>query len=249
MVKRAAKETRSTKEVRGRVPTPKQDEVSVAKRRLSEFILTATQQNHSDAINNNTLTFVAGSAGTGKTFTTLHNYCNRYLSDHRLKIIVIRTPAEAGMDKIGFLPDGVNAKLEPHFASTRAILEDLLGKGKVEADLGHRIKFEIPNFMLGATLDNALVLIDEAQMISPIIMKLLLERIGDNSKVVVSGSASQIYDDLKKNERDGMRDAMHKFFNKDDSSKFNDVALVRYTVTDVMRSEIVKTVLRAYGEI
>lgn len=247
MVKRV-KVTRATKEFTGRKPTPKQDEVSYLKRRLSEYVLTPNQQLHSKAIDDNTLTFVPAVAGVGKSFTTLHNFCNRYLSDHRLKIVIIRTPAEAGLDKIGFLPDGVNAKLEPHFASTRAILEDLLGKGKIEADLGTRIKFEIPNFMLGATLDNSLILIDEAQMISPIIMKLLLERIGDNSKVVVSGSASQIYDDLKRNERDGMRDAMSKFF-ENGKPKFEDVGIATYTVDDVMRSSIVKTVLRAYGEI
>lgn len=100
---------------------------------------------------------------------------------------------------------------------------------------------------LGATWDNSLVLIDEAQLLQPIIMKLLLERIGENTKVVVSGSSSQIYTS-DHNTRSGMNDAIGKFFNKEKEPLFDNIEYFEFTSEDTMRSDIVKSVLKAYGE-
>ena len=125
------------------------------------FKLTDSQLDLADKIEANTLTFVEGSAGTGKSLTVLHTFVKEYLKDKTKQIIVIRTPVEAGMDKIGALPNDYFAKIEPHFDSTKRLLEQLLSKGKVEADMNHRLHFKIPNYAIGSTFDNALVMVDE----------------------------------------------------------------------------------------
>lgn len=213
---------------------------------IGDFKLTPNQMQLAAKINDNIITFVDSPAGTGKSLTVLHTFVKEYLRDATKRIIVIRTPVEAGgLDKLGFLPDDLASKVEPHFASTRRLLEQLLNKGKVEADLDNRILFKVPNFELGATWDNSLVLIDECQALQPMIMKLLLERIGINTRVVVAGDSSQLYA-TDASQRNGLKDALGRFFDADMNSRFDDVAFHRFTVSDVMRSEIVKTVITAY---
>lgn len=238
------KKTRAAKAAAGETPTPKPVEVSKIANKLNEFKPTPAQQEFSNKIRDNVVTFVNSCAGTGKTVSTLWTFAKEYIRDSSLQIVVTRAPAEVGKDKIGFLPNDADSKLEPHFASTKKLLEDLIGREKVNADLGKRIHFTIPNFLLGATMSNTLWLIDEAQLMQPIIMKLLLERIGDNTKVVVSGSASQIY--TGDNGRGGMQDAIDRFFKKDGTPKYKNFALHKFSVDDVMRSDVVKDVLRAY---
>lgn len=214
------------------------------------FHLSKKQQECVRVIQENTLSFVQGPAGTGKTLSILRTFVEAYLKDPTLQLVIIRTPVEAGSDSVGYLPSDLKAKLEPHFASTKLLLEQLLSPGKVECDMGKRIHFAIPNFQLGATWDNSLVLIDEAQQLQPMIMKLLLERIGKNSKVVVAGDPTQLY--AKDKSRNGMTDALERFFEKIGSARqpnFDDIGYFEYTPDDCMRSEIVKSVLKAYQEV
>lgn len=213
----------------------------------NSFHLTESQKELANKINSNTLVFVDSVAGTGKTTAVLHTFVKEYVRDPSKQILVIRTPVEAGgLDKVGFLPNELSLKIEPHFASSKKILEQLLSKGKVETDLDHRIKFKIPNYELGATWDNCLVLIDEGQQLQPMIMKLLLERIGIGTKVVVCGDGTQLYAS-EAAKRNGLSDAIKRFFNEDGTSKYPDVAMHKFTVEEVQRSEIVKTVIRAYS--
>lgn len=199
----------------------------------------------------NDLVFCEGVAGTGKSSTVLYHYCKEYLNDVGKQIYVIRTPVEAGEDRIGFLPNSVEDKLEPHFASARSILNQFLTKGKVDDDVGKRIHFKIPNFVLGETFDNCLVVIDEAQMLPRLILKLLLERIGHNSKVVVLGDSTQVYTSDKK--RNALSDALGRFFTINEEneveSKFDNIAYHSFGTDDVERSELVKTVISAYSDL
>lgn len=193
------------------------------------------------------LVFVEGNAGCGKTLGVLAEFAVRYMADRSLKLIVIRTPVEAGSDKIGFLPDDYNKKIEPHFASARDALNMLLGKNKVECDMDNRIFFKIPNYCLGSTWDNALVLIDEAQQLQPMILKLLLERAGQNTKIVVVGDRSQLY--VKDVTRNGMTDAMKRFFNKDGLPYYPNVNKFKFPIEDSKtRSELAFTVVHAYNQ-
>lgn len=212
------------------------------------FQLSGAQQECLETIENNIITFVHGRAGVGKSLAAFYFAVKQYLNNPAMRIIVIRTPVEAGQDKIGFLPSDLKEKLEPHFSSTKLLLEQLLNPQKVQADIEgpyKRIQFLIPNFAIGTTWDNAIICIDEAQQIQPLIMKLLLERIGVNSKVIVMGDPSQVYSGDKN--RQGMSDAISKFFDKDTmESKYPDVGYFQFSIDDCMRSDIVKTVLQAY---
>lgn len=216
---------------------------------INSFKLSASQQELVAKINSHTITFVDSPAGTGKSLGSLYAFVKMYLKDPSKHIYIIRTPVEAGgLDKIGFLPNSLSEKIEPHFSSTKRLLEQLLSKGKVENDMDHRIFFKPPNFELGATWDNSLVLIDEVQQMQPMIVKLLLERIGVNTKVVMAGDTSQLYA-TDASQRNGLKDAIPRFFDKDDNPKYPDVSIHRFGVEDVMRSEIVKTVITAYRNI
>lgn len=237
--------TRQRKVDMGMDATPKEVEVEKTTTKLSEFIPTAKQKDLIDKIDNNTIIFVDAVAGTGKTSTVLFKFCKEYLVNRNMDIRIVRTPVEIGLDKIGFLPDNLDSKLAPHFASTQKILEDFLGKGKVKADLGKRIHFMPVNYALGATYDNCLILIDEVQQFSNMMLKLMLERIGKNTKVVVAGSTDQLLG--SGGNRNALNDAYHRFFNEDGTSKYPNVARHSFGVDDCMRSDIVKDVIRAYG--
>ena len=247
MAKQPARTTRKTKTEQGTNPIIHRKAANWAgSNGIGEFKLTGTQQELANKINENTLTFVDSPAGTGKTLTILHTFVKEYLKDSSKKIIIIRTPVEAGgLDKVGFLPSELHLKLEPHFASTKNLLVQLLNKGKVDSDIDNRIFFKVPNFELGNTWDNSLVLIDEAQALQPMIMKLLLERVGINTKVVVAGDSTQLYA-TEAAKRNGLKDALTRFLDKQQNPKYDDVAFHKFGVQDVQRSEIVKTVITAY---
>ena len=160
-------------------------------------------------------------------------------------------------DKIGFLPAGLEDKLEPHFASTKVILETLLSKGKVQTEMEKKIFFKIPNYCLGCTFSQSIVIIDEAQELSPLILKLLLERIGEYTKVIICGDPTQVYS--HSTNRNGLTSAMKRFFETDTSNNlvrdadthnlvplYENICYHRFDISDVVRSEIVKTVLHAY---
>ena len=242
----ARKMTRKSKTKEQTIPTVNRKAANWAgSNGIGDFTLTSTQKDLANKIIENTITFVDSPAGTGKTLTILHTFVKEYIRDTSKKIVIIRTPVEAGgLDKVGFLPSDLSLKLEPHFASTKNLLVQLLNKGKVEADIDNRIFFKVPNFELGNTWDNSLVLIDEAQALQPMIMKLLLERIGVNTTVVVAGDSSQLYAS-EAAKRNGLKDALSRFL-ADGESKYENVAFHKFGVQDVQRSEIVKTVITAY---
>lgn len=214
---------------------------------LNEFVLTGSQKELVNKINGNVITFVDSEAGTGKSSAVLYSFCKEYLLDKQKQIVVIRTPVEAGPDKIGFLPSDLASKCAPHFSSSKALLEQFLGKGVVETDMDHRIFFRVPNFCLGATYDNSLILIDEAQQLQPIILKLLLERIGLNTKVVVAGCSSQLY--IKDKDRNALADAIKRFFVEEDGEKipkYKDMAFHGFDLEECHRADVVKDVIRGY---
>lgn len=215
---------------------------------LSQFKPTEKQREMLDVIRYNTLCVVEAPAGTGKTSTILWDYCQEYLRDPTKKIVVVRTPVEAAsLDKVGYLPLGLEEKIAPHFESTKRILTEFLGKNKVECDMDSRIFFKIPNYMVGSTIDNALILVDEGQLLQPMILKLILERLGVNSRCAVVGDASQLYANDKESKlRNGLSDMIGRFFDKNMEPLYPDVGYYSFDAEDVMRSEIVKSVIKAY---
>lgn len=200
-----------------------------------------------DVINDNDITFVDSSAGVGKTSAALYYACQQYLADVSKQIVFVRTPAEMGKDRIGFLPGEANTtdKLGPHFESTKTLLIDFIGKGKMENDEGKRIHFTIPNFALGKTFTNTIYIIDEAQLLEPLILKLLLERIGFHTKTIVLGSSGQLYTDSKSG-RNALRDAKFRFFNEDGSAKYSTIGYYKFPLEACQRADVVMDVIKAY---
>lgn len=211
---------------------------------LRNFKPSQSQKTVGNLIKQNTLNFVVGPAGTGKSSGVLYEYCKQYLTDPSKHIVIIRTPVEAGGDAIGFLTGSYDDKVSVHFMSARKLLNDFLGVGKVDNDLGKRIHFVVPNYILGDTLSDSLILVDEGQQLTPLILKLLLERIGKGSVCCVVGDKNQLY--AKDTRRNGLNDALTRFLDENDVSKYEDVGFFKFTVEDVQRSSIVKTVLTAY---
>ena len=216
--------------------------------RLNSFQPTQKQKEAINVVRANTLSVVEGVPGSGKSTAILWHYCQEYLRDPSKQIIIVKSPTEAGqLDKIGFLPGTLDEKLAQHFVANRRILEEFLGKGKVECDLGKRIHLLVPNYLLGMTFDNSLVLVEEAQQLQPMMLKLILERTGVSSKVCVVGDKMQLYTDEKESKlRNGLTDMINRFFDKDGVARYDDVGYYKFGVESVMRSEIVKTVIKAY---
>jgi len=199
------------------------------------------------------LVFIEGCSGTGKTSGILYHYCNQYLEDKTRNIVIIRTPVEAGPDKIGFLPGEQDEKLGPHFKSAEVQLKEFLG-GKYGCDLNKRIHYMVPNYALGCTLNNSLILIDEAQQLTTLILKMLLERIGTNSVCAVVGDPTQLYASGRE-QRNGLTSAQERFFTKREyggnvgwEPRSNLVARFEYEYTDNVRSDISQEVVRLYSE-
>lgn len=251
--RKTRKQTRSVKQNNGVAPAPNPKFVETNESRLNAFHPTEAQWEYIDKIRNNKIIFCEAVAGTGKSSAALWAFCKEYIKDTSLRIMVLRTPVDLGTDQIGFLVGSKTEKCSVHFESTRAILNEFLGKGRVEDDIAKgRIIFDIPNFQLGKTWDGFLVLIDEVQQMSPLIIKLLLERIGKDTTVVVAGANDQLYSTDKK--RNGLKDAISRFFYEEDGrmvSRFKGepIAYHSFSVDNVMRDDIVKTVLRAYSGI
>jgi len=243
--KQRVKRTRKVKENLGLAPTPKTSEVARVKSNLEKFNPTTKQKEFIQLIEDNTAVFVDSVAGTGKTSATLWYFCKEYLTNPHIQIVVVRTCVEIGLDKIGFLPSTLSDKLAVHFDSTKKILHQFLGKEKVEADLEHRIKFIPVNYALGATYDNTLMLFDEVQQWSPAMLKLMLERIGKNTKVVIAGSSDQLLGTGAN--RDALKDARKRFIDSEGNIKYPDIAFFEFSVEDCQRSEFVKDVVRAYS--
>ena len=217
--------------------------------RLNDFVPTKSQKECINTIIGNTLTFVDAAAGTGKSSSILWHYCKEYLADRYKEIMVIRTPVEFNEDTIGFLQGDLTQKTEVHFLPAKQILEKFLGAGAVAADRDTRIHFTIPNFQLGATWTDKLVIIDEAQQLSPQVLKLLLERIGEGTTVVVAGDSNQILQGNGK--RNALADAINRFFVEDPegflSAKFPHIGFHSFTDQECQRHPVVQSVITAYS--
>lgn len=225
---------------------PKQSSHNDALPGMHNFQPSKWQKEALQVIYNHKITFIDSHAGVGKSSMALYYACQEYLADVNKQIVFVRTPAEMGMDRIGFLPGAatIDEKLGMHFESTKILITEFIGKGKFESDLGKRIHFTIPNFALGHTRNDCIYILDECQLLQPLILKLLLERIGHNTKTIVLGSSGQLYATEKG--RNALRDAMDRFFHTDMTKKYEDIGYYKFPIESVMRDDIVKDVIRAY---
>lgn len=198
---------------------------------------TEAQYHYGQAIDQNTLTFGLGPAGTGKSFVATAKAALKLLDGEIEKIIVTRPMVSGDESDIGSLPGTVLEKFEPWFAPVRQILEQYLGKGAVGCHLKNGNIVVLPlQFMRGWTFKDCFVLVDECQNATKKQMELLLTRIGENCTIVVNGDEDQC--DLPG--ANGLTDAVKRL------KGVTGIASFRFTVNDIVRSRLAREVVARY---
>jgi phosphate starvation-inducible protein PhoH and related proteins len=226
--------------VRDRVPSPSgvlTEGLSVGRGRVVRA-KTAGQQRYIQAIRDNTLTFGIGPAGTGKTYLAMAAAVEALVSGSVRRIVLTRPAVEAG-ERLGFLPGDLTAKIDPYLRPLYDALWDMLGPDET-ARLTERGTIEIAPlaYMRGRTLNDACVVLDEAQNTSPEQMKMFLTRLGFNSKMVITGDVTQT--DLPSARRSGLTMVRRVV------EGIPGVTFVDLTSRDVVRHRIVAAIVEAY---
>ena len=202
---------------------------------------TANQRKYIEAIQDKDLTFGIGPAGTGKSFLAVALAVQSLFSKQVDRIILTRPAVEAG-EKLGFLPGDLQDKVDPYLRPLYDALFDLVDNERVTKMLEKRIIEIAPlAFMRGRTLNNAFIILDEAQNTTGEQMKMFLTRIGFGSKVVVTGDVTQI--DLPRGQRSGLREAERVLQN------IEEIEFVYFDKKDVVRHRLVQLIVEAYEEV
>jgi len=187
------------------------------------------------------MVFAIGPAGTGKTYTSVA-LAVRALRDKEVKRIILTRPAVEAGESLGFLPGDLKEKLDPYMQPLYDALRDMIPHEKLEGYMEKRIIEVAPlAFMRGRTLDNAFVILDEAQNTTHSQMKMFLTRMGMNAKFIITGDPSQI--DLPKNQQSGLKESMTIL--KD----VEEIGFVHLTEEDVVRHPVVKKIIMAYNNV
>lgn len=199
---------------------------------------TLGQKKYIDSISKNTISFGVGPAGTGKTFLAVSMAVRAFKSHEINKIILTRPAVEAG-EKLGFLPGDLQNKVDPYLRPLYDALFEMLG-AETFAKLQERGSIEVAPlaYMRGRTLDEAFVILDEAQNTSPEQMKMFLTRLGFNSKMVITGDITQI--DLPHPQKSGLVEALKVLKN------VGDIGINYFTEKDVVRHKLVQDIVKAY---
>ena len=199
---------------------------------------TLGQKKYVDLIKNNTIVFGIGPAGTGKTYLAMAMAITAFKNNEVNRIILTRPAIEAG-EKLGFLPGDLQNKVDPYLRPLYDGLFDLLGAETFQK-LVEKQAIEVAPlaYMRGRTLDDAFIILDEAQNTTPEQMKMFLTRMGVGSKVVVTGDVTQV--DLPEKTRSGLVDALHIL------KGIDGIAQVYLTEKDVVRHRLVQQIVKAY---
>ena len=199
---------------------------------------TIRQKAYVEAIENHDLTFAIGPAGTGKTFlaTVL---AARLLNERKIEKIILTRPAVEAGENLGFLPGDLQQKVDPYLRPLYDSLHTIFGNERTNALIEKGIIEVAPiAFMRGRTLDNSLIILDEAQNTTSSQMRMFLTRLGERSKMVINGDITQI--DLKNGENSGLIEASKIFAN------IKEIKICYLTVDDVVRHPLVQKIIKAY---
>ena len=185
------------------------------------------------------IVFAVGPAGTGKTYTAVA-LAVRALKNRVVKKIILTRPAVEAGESLGFLPGDLKDKIDPYLRPLYDSLDDMLPAEKLEHFMQTRVIEIAPlAFMRGRTLDNAFIILDEAQNCSTMQLKMFLTRLGPSAKCIITGDLSQI--DLPFHQKSGLRRAI------DLLSPLKGIATMYLTPDDVVRHRLVKEIINAYS--
>lgn len=199
---------------------------------------TLGQKMYIDSIRKNTIVFGVGPAGTGKTYLAVALAVKAFKSHTINKIILTRPAVEAG-EKLGFLPGDMQEKVDPYLRPLYDALFDTFGAETFQR-LVEKGSIEVAPlaYMRGRTLDDAFIILDEAQNTTPEQIKMFLTRLGFNSKMVITGDITQI--DLPNSQKSGLKEAIKVLHDVDD------IDIVKFSEKDVVRHHLVQEIVKAY---
>jgi phosphate starvation-inducible PhoH-like protein len=201
---------------------------------------TAGQRAYLDAIKAHDLTFAIGPAGTGKTYLAVAMAAVALRARTVQRLVLARPAIEAG-EKLGFLPGDIAAKVDPYLRPLYDALYEMVGPERVARLMERGVIEVVPlAFMRGRTLNDAFIILDEAQNTTREQMKMFLTRMGFGSKAVVTGDITQI--DLPRDRPSGLVEARDVF------KRLAGIAFVELSQSDVVRHELVQTIVRAYEQ-
>lgn len=201
---------------------------------------TANQKKMVQAVDKNDVVFAIGPAGTGKTYTAVA-LAVRALKNKTVKKIILTRPAVEAGENLGFLPGDLKEKIDPYLRPLYDALDDMIPADKLGYYMSTRtIEIAPLAYMRGRTLDNAFIILDEAQNTNDGQLKMFLTRIGANAKAIITGDPTQI--DLPKNMRSGIDKALRILKHVDG------IAHVELDEEDVVRHKLVKAIIKAYDK-
>ena len=196
------------------------------------------QKKYVEAIQKNKIVFGIGPAGTGKTYLAMAMAITAFRNDEVSRIILTRPAIEAG-EKLGFLPGDLQSKIDPYLRPLYDALDQSMGPDQFQKNMEKGLIEVAPlAYMRGRTLDNAFIILDEAQNTTPAQMKMFLTRIGFDSKVIVTGDSTQ--KDLPADQKSGLEVAKEVLRN------IEDIAFCELTGADVVRHPLVQKIVEAY---
>jgi phosphate starvation-inducible PhoH-like protein len=199
---------------------------------------TLGQKKYVDAITNNMIVFGVGPAGTGKTYLAMAKAITAFKNEEVSRIILTRPAIEAG-EKLGFLPGDLQSKVDPYLRPLYDALYQIMGAEAFQRNMEKGLIEVAPlAYMRGRTLDNAFIILDEAQNTTPAQMKMFLTRIGFGSKAVITGDQTQ--KDLPNGQKSGLDDAMKILKN------IEDIKVCTLDSKDVVRHPLVQKIVNAY---
>jgi phosphate starvation-inducible PhoH-like protein len=199
---------------------------------------TANQKRMVQACDRNDIVFAIGPAGTGKTYTAVA-LAVRALKNKVVKKIILTRPAVEAGENLGFLPGDLKEKIDPYLRPLYDALDDMIPADKLGYYMSTRtIEIAPLAYMRGRTLDNAFIILDEAQNTNDLQLKMFLTRIGANAKAIITGDPTQV--DLPKNQRSGLDKASRILKNIDGISH------IELDEEDVVRHRLVKAIIKAY---
>ncbi len=201
---------------------------------------TANQKKMVQAADKNDIVFAIGPAGTGKTYTAVA-LAVRALKNKVVKKIILTRPAVEAGESLGFLPGDLKEKIDPYLRPLYDALDDMIPADKLGYYMSTRtIEIAPLAYMRGRTLDNAFIILDEAQNTNDLQLKMFLTRIGANAKAIITGDPTQI--DLPRNQRSGLEKASKILKNIDG------IAHIMLDEEDVVRHRLVKAIIKAYDK-
>ncbi|MGB1395546.1 MAG: PhoH family protein [Candidatus Puniceispirillaceae bacterium] len=202
------------------------------------FPRTAGQAGYFKLLRDNEVVFGLGPAGTGKTYMAVA-WAVDFLKRRQVERIILSRPAVEAGERLGFLPGDMKEKVDPYLRPLYDALYDMMPSDKVDRMIASgEIEIAPLAFMRGRTLSNAFVIIDEAQNTTPVQMKMVLTRLGEESRMAITGDLSQI--DLPSGQLSGLSDAVNRLDN------VKGIGITRLSGEDVVRHPVVARILKAY---